>query len=109
MSVAIRVEVTAAQIEAAGDAPMAWAEPVEAALAALTDQKVSIDVGDGDGTCIATIGQDEWTLLVDLPADVGRWLDARWNGTEPGEPFAFDLPVPEWVVELVARATTAAR
>lgn len=119
---AIRVEVTAEQIEAAGGDRHAWAQPVEAALEALTNQQVDIDAGGHDDQpwSIATIGQGAWTIVVDLPPDAHAWLDRRWGQTDPtreepvpdiaarGEPFAFDLEVPAWIVALVARASEVA-
>lgn len=104
---AIHVEITADDIAAADEVrPDAWCIPVERALARLTGQDVSID-GDGlagIGT-IATIGQGSWTLVVDLPLHVNRWLNDRFEGDlgdrEASKPFAFDLPVPEWIVALV--------
>lgn len=89
------VAVTAEDIGEARPGREGWADPVERALARLTGQQVDIDGGDG-GLLVATIGQGAWTLVVDLPAEAGTWLDARWGGTT-GEPFAFDLEVPEWV------------
>ncbi len=82
-----------------------WATPVEEAIARLTGENVDVDGGDGTG-CIATIGQGAWTLVIDLPEEVNRFLDARWNGEGDGEPFVFALEVPEWVVALVARAAS---
>lgn len=106
MSTAIHVSVTAEDI-AAGANPDAteahnrfWATPVEEALARLTGENVDIDGGDGTG-CIATIGQGTWTVVVDLPPEVNRFLDARWNGEGDGEPFAFDLAVDAWLVDLI--------
>lgn len=98
MSVLV-VEVTAEDIEAAGLATMEWADPLEAALARLTGQEVDVDGGDGTGN-IATIGQDEWTLVVDLPDDANAWLDARWDGKGPGEPATFRIPIPAWIDDL---------
>jgi hypothetical protein len=110
----IRVEVTAEHIAAAGDDRMAWAQPVEAALAELTGQDVDIDCGGHDDGpwSIATIGQREWTLVVDLHPVAHAWLDARWQQPvnspdvleERGEPFAFDLEVPAWLTKLVRPA-----
>jgi hypothetical protein len=103
---AIRVEVTAEHIVDSGLLPIEWATPVEQAIAALTDQDAAIDGGGPDGPCVATIGQGEWSLVVDLPGEANRWLDARWSEEKPGEPFAFDIEVPDWIVALVARAAT---
>ena len=97
MSVLV-VEVLAADIEGT-DPRRDWAEPVELALQRLTGQDVDIDGGDASGN-IATIGQDEWTLFVDLPDDLNRWLNARWNGDGPGEPATFRIPVPSWILDL---------
>lgn len=106
---AIRVEVTAEQIAAAGDHRMAWASPVEDAISALTGQEVSIDGGGPDGPCVATIDQGATTLVVDLPPDASAWLDARWEQPvnsadvldELGEPFGFDLFLDDWLVALI--------
>jgi len=101
---ALRVEVTAEDIANAGDDRMAWAQPVEDALAALTGQEVGIDAGGHDETpwSIATIGQGDWTIVVDLPPSAHAWLDRRWDGDPDdrllgSEPFAFDLEVPAWL------------
>lgn len=105
---AIRVDVTAEQIAAAGGDRHAWAQPVEAALEALTGQRVDIDSGGHDDQpwSIATIGQGAWTIVVDLPPDAHAWLDRRWDGDADdrllgSEPFAFDLDVPTWLTNLV--------
>lgn len=95
------VEVTAEQIAEAEALPRGWADPVEAALAQLTGQDVSID-GDLDGT-IATIGQDEWTLVINLPSEASAWLNARFDDRSPGEPFSFRIEVPTWLTDLLAR------
>jgi hypothetical protein len=103
MTRSVRVEVTAEHIAAAGVDRMAWAAPVEDAIAALTGQTVMIDGGDGDG-CVVTIGQDAWTLVIDLPADVNAWLDARWEerwADAGAEGWHFDLEVPDWVEQLL--------
>lgn len=110
--VSIHVAVTAEHIAAAGDWRMKWAEPLEAAIAELTGQYVDIDGGDADGQCIATIGQGEWTVVVDLPKEANDWLARRWGDApsgfaspetleDRGEPFEFDLPIADWVVDLI--------
>lgn len=103
---AIHVSVTAEDI-AAGARPDAdaahnrfWAAPVEGALARLTGENVDVDGGDGT-VYIATIGQGAWTVVVDLPAEANRFLNARWYGEGDGEPFEFDLVVDGWLVDLV--------
>jgi hypothetical protein len=105
---AIRVEVTSDQIIAAGEEGRDWATPLEVALAGLTGQEVSIDGDDTEGHCIATIGQDAWTFVVELPDAANEWLDRRWDGDADdrlgSEPLAFDLEVPDWVVRFVGRA-----
>lgn len=111
----ICVQVTAADI-AAGAKPTDptdpnwherhnrfWAVPVEAALARLTGQEVDVDGGGGTGH-IATIGQGAWTVVVDLPDVVNRFLDARWEGEGDGEPFEFELVADPWLVALVGGA-----
>lgn len=105
---AIRVTVTAEQITAAGHPHRGWHEPLSTALAELTGQDVDIDGGGGpDEPNVATIGQEEWTLVIDLPPAANEWLDARWNGEDRG-PISFDIEVPDWIVALVARAATTA-
>jgi hypothetical protein len=94
----LRVEVTAEDI-AAGDA-IDGSEPVRLALARLTGQSVDIDL-DGDDGYVATIGEGDWTIVVDLPAAANDFLDARWSGDARGEPFGFDLPVPTWLADLI--------
>jgi hypothetical protein len=100
---AIRVDVTAEHIASSG-LPASldgWTQPVELALAELTGQDVSID-GDGDTGNIASIGSTSaTTLVVELPAEANAWLNARWDGKGPGEPFAFDLAIDAWLVDLV--------
>lgn len=98
MSVLV-VEIRAEDIADVTDPRRGWAVPLEAALERLTGQEVDVDGGDGSGN-IATIGQDEWTIVIDLPADANAWLDARWNGDGPGEPATFRLPVPAWIDDL---------
>lgn len=98
---AIRVDVTASDIDLDVDVKVAWADPVVLALERLTDQQVSID-GDGEQGNIATIGtRGAWTLVVELPTAANDWLNARWDGAGAGEPFAFELLVPTWLVALV--------
>lgn len=103
MPVTIHVEVTAEDI-AFGRNPGEthnpyWSTPIERALGRLTGQEVSVD-GEGAAGSIRSIGQGEWTLVVDLPLAVAEWLDHRWEGEIEGEPFSFELPVPSWVVAL---------
>lgn len=102
---AIHVEVTAELIAEFPDVRKHWDGPVNAALRMLTDQDVDID-GDGQDGYVATIGQDAWTLVIDLPEAAADFLDYRWEGGGPGDPFAFDIEVPEWIVVLVARAAS---
>ena len=104
--VSIPVRVTAEHIAAAGENRMAWADPMEAALAALTGQKVSIDGGGADGGCVATIGQDDWTLVIDLPQAANAWLDRRWGGDADdrvlgSEPITLDIEIPTWIEDLL--------
>lgn len=102
----IRVEVTAALIDDL-DPKYSWSEPVALALEELTSQQVTVDGGDPDGGYIATIGQDEWTLVVDLPEAVNAFLDTRWEDRGPGEPFTFEIEIPTWVSDLVRIAGEA--
>ena len=102
---AIRVEVTAQDVAfgrnpGEGHNPY-WATPVERALTRVfAEQEVSVD-GDGALGSIATIGQDEWTLVLDLPEAATAWLLRRWELAEEGEPFAFELTPPDWLVDLI--------
>jgi hypothetical protein len=98
----IRIRVTAEDIGEARPGAEGWADPIERALRNLTGQEVDIDGGYGDGTCVATIGTTgAWALVVDLPAEANEWLNDRWDGRGPGEPFEFDLEVPSWIVTFV--------
>lgn len=101
---AIPVHVTAEQIAAVGEDKMAWAAPVEDAIAALTGVGVSID-GNGDLGNIATIGtRESSTLVVELPASINAWLNARWEERwdDAGiEALAFDLEIDDWLSALV--------
>lgn len=97
----IRVSVTAEHIAAAEGLPVSdwWSSPVEQALGVLTGEAVDVDGSTDDGN-VATIGQGEWTLVVDLPEAANAFLNARWDGGVAGEPFDFDLVMPEWIVSL---------
>jgi hypothetical protein len=117
----LRVSVTAEDI-AAAEAPGIgksdwWGWPLEHALEGLTGEDVDVDGGDGSG-CIATIGASDSpvTLVVDLPDNASEWLDRRWLtlvsqdlelGREriPGEPFFFELALPDWLCALVEGAS----
>ena len=82
-----------------------WAAPVESALAEVFGQPVSIDArSDPDGWATATIGQDQTVLVLDLPEAAARWLDRRWNGEGPGEPFTFELEIEGWLIDLIREA-----
>lgn len=102
----IRVNVSAEDIAAAGDLRKGvgwWQWPVRRALEGLTGVDVDIDGGDGDN-CIATIGgKEDTTLVVELPTEASAWLDLRWHEKVPGEPFFFELSLPDWLVALVTR------
>lgn len=100
----IRVAVTAEDIAAARSMPrfVAWGSPVEAAIHRLTGQSVDVDAGGPPkGHCIATIGQDDWTVVVDLPPDADAWLGARWETGDEGPAFAFYLEIPAWLEDLI--------
>lgn len=99
---AIHVEVTAEDIAAFPAYHKEWDGPVRRALEELTAEQVDID-GDDD-VYVATIGQGAWTLVLDLPVAACRFLDRRWENEGPGVPFAFDIDVPAWVVDLVTGA-----
>jgi hypothetical protein len=104
---AIRVEVTAEQIAEFPERHKHWDGPVNVALRMLTGgQGVDVDYQGEDDGYTATIGQDAWTVVVDLPEACNAFLDQRWNNEGEGEPFAFDLEVPEWLIALVARAAS---
>lgn len=111
----VRVVVTAEDIEAAAEAeaedrPGTWSLPVERALRRMTGQDVDVDGSEGDGN-IATIGQEAWTLVVDLPADANRWLNERFDGgggaRAASEPIAFDVEVPDWLTRFLGQAVEA--
>lgn len=116
---AIRIEVTQADIDAAGDYRRYWAVPVEQAIARVAGVDVDIDGGDTDGICVATIGTIEaGTLVLDLPPAANAWLAARWGDAPSGfaspvelqhhgEPFSFDLVIDDWLVALVGQAAVS--
>jgi hypothetical protein len=104
----IRVSVTAEDIAAAdADAPgeaLWWSWPVKRALEGL----VGVDVDlDAENPVVATIGYSEEpaTLVIDLDVNASEWLDARWTRHVPGEPFFFELSLPEWLCALVEGAS----
>ena len=81
-----------------------WAAPVESALAELFGWPVDIDGGGPDGPCVATIGQGQTVLVLDLPDNASAWLDRRWNGEGPGEPFTFELEIEGWLLDMIREA-----
>lgn len=100
----LRIRVTAEHIDAAEGLPPSswWDAPVANAIGELLGEDVSIDGGGvedhGEDVNVATIGQDTVTLVVDLPIEANRFLNARWERQERGEPFEFDLEVvPDWL------------
>jgi len=96
----VRIQVSAENLAAF------WAVPVERAIADMTG--VAVDIDRDDDIYIATIGTVESaTLVVDLPPKVNAFLDARWNGEGDGEPFEFDLALPDWLVDLVRASRPA--
>ncbi len=104
----IRVEVTAEHIAACDALRLNdLSRPVSDALAEVTGQYVDVSGSEPYGTFLATIGDGEWTLVVDLPAQANAWLTGRWDH-EPGssEPIAFDLEIPDWLVDLVRLGET---
>ncbi len=104
----IRVNVTAEDIAAAdsdGNMPRAmwWDWPVKRALEGLIGEDVDMD-GDADGSYIATIGaRDDSATLVIGPFNAVAFLDARFDRDIPGEPFFFELTLPDWLCALVER------
>lgn len=110
---AIRVEVTAEDVAAAGawprhDSafPQGWKSPVERALGRLTG--VDVDVDGDEESWHATIGTMEGsTLVVDLPGVAKERLDVYYaHHGALMEPFGFDVELDDWIVALFARATT---
>lgn len=104
---AIHVEVKAEHIAAAGKPPGKDAvfeivdhDPVELAIAEVTGREVLCDQ-DGDQE-LATIGQGGNTLVLTLPKEQMAWIN-RWYAGEPVEPFAFDIEIEAWLVDLVCR------
>jgi hypothetical protein len=102
---ALRIPITADLIEQAGDLHTGWDQPLAEALEHVTGQEVAIDLGDaGDSehgpTYMATIGQGDWTVVVDLPEAINRFLDERWQARSKGAPQVFTIEVPEWIVRL---------
>lgn len=96
------VSVTQEQIDDFPDVRRHWDDPVAKALEELTGVAVDID-GDDNGY-IATIGTTSGsTLVVDLPPAAAAWLNARWSSADeaPGEPFTFEIEIPEWIARLV--------
>jgi hypothetical protein len=110
----LRVSVTAEDIAAADtDAPQEalwWSWPVKRALEALVGVDVDLDC---ESPVVATIGYSEepgnrsWppTLVIDLDVNASDWLDARWTRHVPGEPFFFELSLPDWLCALVDGAS----
>ena len=101
----LRVQVTAEDIAAADNHPGAhwWAWPVQTALEGVIGADVDIDRDVPEGY-MATIGaQDETaTLVLTLDVNVEAFLDARYERDIPGEPFFFELSLPDWLCALVA-------
>lgn len=103
MTAIVPVEVTADDI-ALGRNPGEshnpyWATPIERALARVSGQDVEVDSDGADA--VATIGQGDWTIVVSLPPTVVDWLDDRWNNDIEGVPIRFDVPVPDWIIDLI--------
>lgn len=101
----IRVSVTAEDIAAADEVQGRmdwWQWPVKRALEGLIGQDVDID---GDvANCVATVGgsDDAATLVLNLSGIAVAFLDARFEHDVPGEPFFFELALPDWLCALVA-------
>lgn len=112
MTHAIRVNVTAEHIAAAGRVPdigdgfksshPEGKDPVELAIADAAGESVICD--QDEDLEMATIGQGANTLVVTLPAGQMAWID-RWYRGQPVEPFSFDFELEDWLVALVAKAS----
>jgi hypothetical protein len=109
---AVRVAVTAGHIAAAGPPPgpdatteITDSDPVERAIADVTGQKVICDQ-DSDTIEIATIGQGQTILIVELPPEQKAWIDS-WYAGEPVEPFEFDIQLETWLTDFVRIGLTA--
>lgn len=103
----VRVNVTAEDIEAAEEVygRMDWWQwPVKRALEGLIGESVDIDHDLPQGY-MATVGpsDDQAVLVLSLDASAEAWLDARWDRGQAGEPFFFELSLPDWLVALVDR------
>jgi hypothetical protein len=101
----IRVSVTAEHIAEAEGKPRPdwWQWPVKAALEGLIGEDADID-GDLPLGYFVTIGarDDNATLVVSLDANAEAFLEARYERDVPGEPFFFELQLPDWLRALVA-------
>lgn len=111
---AIRVEVTAEHIAAAGPVPDPMVvgadflpeghrDPVELAIAEVTGQSVGCDSDVPDGE-MATIGDGRTVLVQNLPAEVSPWIERYYKG-QTVEPFEFDMEIEDWLVDLIRFAT----
>jgi hypothetical protein len=103
----LRVDVSAEDIAAADEVKGRvdwWQWPVKRALESLIGQDVDID-GDGE-SCAATVGasDDSATLVLELDVNAVAWLDARYDREETGDPFFFELQLPDWLCALVDEA-----
>ncbi len=102
----IHVEVRPDDIAAAGPPERGASEgdPLERALTRVLGQPTSVD-GDASAPAhdVATIGQGQTVLVVDLPPETYAWSE-RYYGDLPVEPFGFDLEIEGWLVNLVRGA-----
>jgi hypothetical protein len=107
----VRVQVTAEDI-AAADTDSAvtrvswWQWPVKRALEAFIGVSVDVDRDMPDGY-MATIGEhrgDATVLVTNLDVNAEAFLDARFDRNQPGEPFFFEITLPEWLCALVDEA-----
>ena len=104
MTRSIRIVVNAEHIAAADALALNdLSRPVADALAEVTGQDVDVSGSEPYGTWIATLGDGDWVLVVELPADANRWLNARWEHEAAG-PFEFELEVPAWIRQLVGQS-----
>jgi hypothetical protein len=102
------IDVTAEHIAAADALDLNdLSRPVADALGEVVGQHADVSGSEPFGTWIATIGDGDWVLVVELPPAANRWLNARWDH-EPGnsQPITFDLVIPEWLVALIARVAS---
>lgn len=110
---AIHVEVTAEDVAAAGSWPrgegavQGWKSPVELALGRLAG--VDVDVDGDEESWHATIGTMQGsTLVFDLPGVARERLDFYYaHDGVLMDPLSFNVELDDWLVSLIAGASTA--